>query len=141
MRSRKARSFQRATTATTRPSKKRAFVRKGVWVWIRLLKKHEALVTTNPTQWRTHFCTRPGCWRLINMGYDNWQKCWQTGKGLAPLPEHPARRPREDRDLARPADAHFGQKTRPTGLRRVAQGAVCCLRHDGQQDERVRGRD
>ena len=34
---------------------------KGVWVWIRRLKKHQALTTTNPTQRRTHVCTRPGC--------------------------------------------------------------------------------
>ena len=55
---------------------------KGVWVWIRRLKKHQALTTTNLTQRRTHVCTRPGCWRLINMGYDKKQNCWQTEKGL-----------------------------------------------------------
>ena len=55
---------------------------KGVWVWIRRLKKHQTLTTTNPTQRRTHVCTCPGCCRLINMGYDSKQNCWQTGKGL-----------------------------------------------------------
>jgi len=51
---------------------------KGVWVWIRRLKKHQALTTTNPTQRRTHVCTRPGCWRLIKMGYDQKQNCWKV---------------------------------------------------------------
>jgi len=65
------------------PSQKRPFVAKGVWAWIRRLKKHPALIATNPTQRRTHVCSRPDCWRLINMGYDKGQKCWQTTKGLA----------------------------------------------------------
>jgi hypothetical protein len=65
------------------PSQKRPFVAKGVWVWIRRLKKHPALIATNPTQRRTHVCTRPDCWRLINMGYDKGQKCWQTTKSIA----------------------------------------------------------
>jgi hypothetical protein len=65
------------------PSKRRNLVTsKGVWKWIRRLKKHQTLTTTNLTQRRTHVCTRPGCWRLINMGYDKKQNCWQTGKGL-----------------------------------------------------------
>ena len=55
---------------------------KGVWVWIRRLKEHPALITTNLTQRRTHVCSCPGCWRLINMSYDKKQNCWQTTKGI-----------------------------------------------------------
>ena len=64
------------------PSQNRPFVAKGVWVWIRRLKKHPALIATNPTQRRTHVCSRPDCWRLINMNYDKKQMCWQTTKGI-----------------------------------------------------------
>jgi hypothetical protein len=53
------------------PSKMRNLATsKGVWVWISLLKNHLGLITTNLRQLRTHVCTRPGCWHLINMGYD-----------------------------------------------------------------------
>jgi hypothetical protein len=39
------------------PSQKRPFVAKGVWVWIRRLKKHPPLIATNPTQLRTQMMT------------------------------------------------------------------------------------
>ena len=45
------------------PSKRRKVATsKVVWVWIRQLKNRPVLITTNLTQWRTHVCTRPGCW-------------------------------------------------------------------------------
>ena len=72
------------------PSKRRKVASKGVWVWIRRLKNHPALITTGLAQRRTHVCTRPGCWRLINMGYDKKQNCWQTTKGIAHDQLYPA---------------------------------------------------
>ena len=64
------------------PSERCKVASKGIFVWIRRLKNHPAMITTNLTQRRTHVCTRPGCWRLINMGYDKKQNCWQTTKGI-----------------------------------------------------------
>jgi hypothetical protein len=79
---RQSRCLSKRDYGDNSPSQKRPFVAKGVWVRIRRLKNHPALMATNPTQRRTHVCTRLDCWCLINMGYDKGQKCWQTTKGI-----------------------------------------------------------
>jgi hypothetical protein len=60
------------------PWKKRKLERKGIWITTSQLKGHPALTTADLSQRRTHVCTREGCWRLINMGYDGKQKLLVT---------------------------------------------------------------
>jgi len=59
----------------------RSAVAKGVWVWIKRLKKHWALQKVGK-DYRTHVCTRKDCWRLVRMTLDSSRGIWQTTNAL-----------------------------------------------------------